>query len=91
LDEILMSSSGYFADDPIFAALQALHCPPEELAQALGIDLNTLWGYYGGEARVPAYVTQRLVLLLEDRAWFLREVAAILAGGRGPRTLAAVS
>ena len=86
-----MSASRYFADDPIFAALQALHCPPEELARALGVDLKTLWRYYGGEQEIPVHVVQRLVMLLEDRAGFLREVAAILAGGRGPRNLAAVS
>lgn len=86
-----MSSCGYFADDPIFAALQALHCPPEELAEALGIELKTLWSYYGGELRIPSHVVQRLVMILEDRAGFLREMAAILAGGRGPRNLAAVS
>lgn len=84
-------SSGYFVDDPVFTALQALHCPPEELAEALGIELKTLWSYYGAELTIPAHVVQRLVLLLEDRAGFLREVAAILAGGRGPRNLAAVS
>jgi hypothetical protein len=86
-----MSSTGYFADDPVFAALQALHCPPEEMAEALGIELKTLWSYYGGGLSIPAHVRQRLVLLLEDRAGFLREIAAILAGGRGPRNLAAVS
>jgi hypothetical protein len=86
-----MSSHMYFADDPIFAALQALHCPPEELAAALGIDLRTLWRYYGGEQAIPTHIVQRLVLLLEDRAGFLREIAAILAGSRGPRNLAAVS
>ena len=84
-------SPGYFADDPIFAALQALHCPPEELADALGIDLKTLWHCYGGEQRMPSHVVRRLVALLEYRAGVLREVAAILAAGRGPQTLAAVS
>ena len=86
-----MSSPSYFADDPIFAALQALHCPPEELAQALGIDLRTLWRFYGGEQAIPAPIVQRLVMLLEDRAEFLREVAAILARGRSSRSLLAVS
>lgn len=86
-----MPASKYFADDPIFAALQALYYPPEELAQALGVDLKTLWGYYGGEQVLPDFMVRGLVQVLEERAGFLRDVAGILARGAGARNLAAVS
>lgn len=86
-----MPSTNYLVDDPIFAALQALHYPPEELAQTLGVDLKTLWRYYGGEQILPDFMVRRLVQVLEERAGFLREVAGILAQGGRARNLAAVS
>ena len=65
-------------DNGIFAALQAVCCPPEELAQALGIDLRTLWSYYGDDGRIPAFVLDRLVEILHHRAEYLRDVALLL-------------
>jgi hypothetical protein len=62
----------------VFAALQAMCCPPEELAQALGVDLRTLWSYYGEERHIPSFVLQRLVEVLHHRAKYLREVALML-------------
>src|SRR3712207_5276864 len=89
--EATMSSPGHLPDDPIFAAIEALHCPPEELAVALGIDVRTLWGYQLGGRSVPTFVIRRLIAVLEDRALFLRDVAASLDTRRAPRSLAAVS
>ena len=86
-----MSLSGYFPDDPIFAALEALHCPPDDVADALGMDVKALWGYQFGGRPVPSYLVQRLVALLEERASWLRDVAATLNTGRGSRAPAAVS
>lgn len=65
-------------DNGIFAALEAVCCPPEELAQALGVDLRTLWSYYGDASHIPTFVLERLVELLYRRAEYLRDVAATL-------------
>jgi hypothetical protein len=86
-----MPGSGHVTDDPIFAALEALHCPPDEVAHALGLDLRTLFGYQFGAGTVPRHVVHRLAELLEDRASFLRDMAALLEGGRTPRGLTPLS
>jgi len=86
-----MSAAAYLADDPIFAALQALHCPEDELADALGIDIRTLWGYQMGNCHIPPLVLRRLIAILYDRAECLRDLVAMLEGGRMLPRLAAVS
>ena len=77
-----MPFSGYRLDDPIFAALEALHCPAAEVADALGMDVKTLWGYQLGGRPVPTHLVRRLVALLEERASWLRDVAATLSSAR---------
>lgn len=86
-----MSSTGHLHDDPVFAALEALHFPADELAAALGIDVKALWAYHFGDRGVPPFVVRRLINLLEERASLLRDVAATLEAGRPSRRLAAVS
>jgi hypothetical protein len=57
----------------------------------LGIDFRTLWGYQLGGPTIPSFVIRRLIAVLEDRALFLRDVAATLDAARPLRSLATVS
>ena len=76
-----MPASSFGRDDAVYAALQALHCPPDEVAQALDVELRTLWSWHGGDVRLPGFVVERLIDLLESRADYLRDVATLLAAG----------
>ena len=87
----MATAAYYFPDDPIFAALEALHCPPDDVADALGMDVKTLWGYQFGGRSVPPHLVRRLVEFLEERASCLRDVAATLSAGQGGRSPATVS
>ena len=69
----------------VFAALQAVCCPPEELADALGVDLRTLWRYHGDERDIPSFVLRRLVEVLHHRAQYLLEVALVIDTTEGMR------
>lgn len=65
-------------DDAIYVALETLQYSADEIAAALGVDVYSLWSYYGGERRVPGFVLQRLTLLLQRRAALMRDLAALL-------------
>ena len=86
-----MSTQAHLQEDPIFVALQALHFPLDELADALGLELSTLAAYCGGERAVPAWVVRRLAAVLQHRARYLRDVAALLDDGGAPVRLALAS
>ena len=78
----------YRQDEAIYASLAALQCTPAEIASALGIDLEVLWGYSEGDRRVPDFVLHRLASLLQERAGILRELAKLLRSGAvAPRLL----
>ena len=85
-----MPSRYHPSDDTVYVALETLQCSADEIAAALGVDVYALWGYYGGERRVPEFVLERLTLLLQQRAALLRDLAALLGSreaGRPPSVL----
>ena len=78
-----MTTNQHLSGDAIYVALETLQCSADEIAAALGVDVYSLWSYYGGERRVPEFVLQRLTLLLQNRAALMRDLAALL-GSRQP-------
>jgi hypothetical protein len=76
-----MSDEDVRTDEAIYASLAALQCSPAEIASALGVDMEVLWGYFEGDRRIPDFVLQRLASLLQERAGVLRELAKLLRSG----------
>jgi CRP-like cAMP-binding protein len=64
--------------DAVIVALEALHCPPDELAQLLGVDLRELNRLRDSTSQVPPALRYRLASLLLQRASVLRRVAGNL-------------
>ena len=71
--------------DHLLVALDALHCPPDELAFALGIELRALWHLQERESGVPESMRRRLAALLRDRGTLLLRAAAGLERERSHR------
>ncbi|HJU89561.1 MAG TPA: hypothetical protein VJ672_09220 [Gemmatimonadaceae bacterium] len=87
----MSDAEDYRQDEAIYASLAALQITPAEIAAALGIDLEVLWGYSGGDRRVPDFVLHRLASLLQERAGILRELAKLLSSGVVAQRLLLVS
>ena len=77
----MSDDNDYRQDEAIYASLAALQTTPAEIAAALGIELDVLWGHSGGDRRVPDFVLHRLASLLQERAGILRELATLLRSG----------
>ena len=72
--------------DYLLVALDALHCPPDELAYALGIELRALWRIQERWSRVPESTRRRLTAFLRDRGTLLLRTAAQLDRRRSSGT-----
>jgi hypothetical protein len=65
-------------DDTVSDALDVLHCPPDELAALLGVDLHQLGQVHDAPSSLPIGLRDRLVEVLLARAALLRRAACLL-------------
>ena len=94
--EVVMSTTQQRLHEQLMEACEALHCPPDELAFALQIDLATLGLYQDGERAIPSRLGGAIRDLLRARAEQILRIAAEMGGeeesdeGAWPRPVAAV-